>query len=286
MKLLNFGTNIKCIGDEMNIKNILALLFTTFAISTYADTCTIGIATGPGGSQDNIMRTLQKQNKGIQIEYYPGQYSGVAVNKLKQNPEIGLFSNPAMFSSKAAIKDPNIELQKIVAIFSIAVYSHKLNSVDEVLTLKKGTIGLPVLGGGAHIVALELKELNPNLEIVAFGSDVKSIPSILNGDVDIYISAINSAEQLNALKIKTLHGTNELNIAGRRIRSYTWIGLWTSKNATADQKESIVKCFDNALTPEFIKENSTPTFSITNITGSRKDTIFKDYISTVEKYAL
>lgn len=266
------------------MKKLIFTLLTLFATSTFANTCSIVIPTAPGGSNDMAIKPLQKQNADMIVMYHPGGFNSGGVNKLKQNPEVGLFSNMIMFASQAPIKDPHLDLQKVLLTVPNGVYSAKHKNFDVILTNKKLNVGVAFFGGPAHHVALEMQSINPNIEIIPFGADAKAIPSIVMGEIDYYVTGLNIVDQMIGLNINVVSTTPEITVGTKKINTVTWFGLWTSKDATDSQRKQINECFDKGINATSISELTTTYTKVVNITGPKKDAMLKDFISLSEKY--
>jgi tripartite-type tricarboxylate transporter receptor subunit TctC len=265
-------------------KLIISLLSIVASASVLANTCSIIIPTAPGGTNDLMIRTIQKQNKNITVEYFPGAFNSGAINKVKQNPEIGIFSSMIMFSPMAPIRDPNLDLQQVVVTFPLGIFSAKHKNFDEILSNRKVNIGVSFLGAPGHLAALELKNINPNIEIVAFGADVKAFSSIVSGDIDYYITGVNIMEQLIALKVNVVSASTEITVGNKKINTASWFGLWTSKDATEAQRKNIIDCFNQGINSASINDLNSDYVKVVNLTGAKKDAMLKEFINTSEKY--
>jgi tripartite-type tricarboxylate transporter receptor subunit TctC len=266
----------------------LTLLFSNIssALADTANGCTVIVPATPGGTLDIVMRGVQRYNKNIQLDYQPGQFAAPAISRLKQNSDLAVFTPPVMFGRNAP-KDPGVELLSVLSIVNVGIFSARHASIEEALKSPKLTLGVPVFGGQTHATALAIKELaSDNTEIVAFGGDAKAIPSILNGDIDFYVTGGNAAEQLNALNIKTVNLGPEAKIGKRTVKTYTWFGIWVSKDASPAQRTAINNCLKAAITPQAVVELSNAHTKIVNVTDSKKDQLLKEFLTSVEKYGL
>jgi hypothetical protein len=93
-------------------------------------------------------------------------------------------------------------------------------TITNILTTKVN-IGVPFIGTPQHIIALQLKEINPFIEIIPMGSDPKALPSLMDNSLDMYIVSdiVNSqwARDFNFTSILHIPANEKVNISGHTI---------------------------------------------------------------------
>jgi len=268
---------------------ILIFLLTIITGSAYANTCGVVIDFPPGGTSDRYARLLQKYNSEYRIEYRTGGMSVPAVNFLGDNPEFIYLGSPVLFGDKSPLKNPPIELYKILIGAPILAVTTKSIDWNKLLT-DKINIGVPGLGTSHHLIVEQLKEYNSNIEVVPTGGDSKALPMVINGDLDVYlISATSGLVWLdNHKQIKNIF-TVEFNkpfIKGNvRLLSVGFNGAFIHKGASPLQRQKAIDCLDKVTnqpgwTDDLQKMGAGPV----QLIGKDKEDALKLYVETLRKF--
>lgn len=260
-----------------------------FSSSAFANTatCNMLVAHPPGGAADTWARILQKANPNIRIEFKPGAFSTVAADQLGKNKDHFFIGVPTMYSAQNPNKNISTELLYIL-FTSDAVIVTSTNLTLKDLATKDINIGVWALNSPQHATALELKEINPRLNIVPLGGDGKALPLVVNKEVEIYItSALTAAQWTSNFKhiteIITIPFNKEIRKDGFRLTGYkTLFGVFIHKDATADQRKHILNCIETATSnPQYVEDIKKTSTAVANIKGEEKDKILEKHISVV-----
>ena len=272
------------------MKKIIACIFFLYSTTLLASNCNILLSFPPGGTIDVYARQMQNINKDITVQYKPGAYSAVAIDYMQQNPNLVLFSPGNMYSTKAP-KTPQVELVRIVLGGDLYIVSSKY--VDpQILKAGKYTVGIPFAGGGHHVIALQLREVNPDITIVPFGADSKALNSVVSGDVDFYVASGPVAntwiKSFNVKEVAYIPFGKQKNINGIQIKNVSWAGLFVSPIMSIEQREVSLACFDNIVSTKEWREVLTQQFvqPVVNQTQQQRSAMFQEFVSTLTKYGL
>lgn len=275
------------------MNKLLTSLALAFTLSTaYAnDTCKMVIDYPAGGALDNQARLMMKANPNFKnLEYKIGGMSAVAIRHLEENKDTVFFGSPAAFGANSPIKNPPIELVKIVLSAPLYALTNK-DITWEQLTKEKINLGIPGLGTSHHVLALQLKEINPEINIVPTGGDNKALPLIVNKDIDVYLvsstNGFNWSRDFNLKVIFTIALGEHFKRGNHTLTSVAFNGMFVHKDATPEQKAHLVKCVEDAVTTGIWKDTLT-SLKVTplNIGGSEKDRLFNQYVGYMKKYGL
>lgn len=271
------------------VKYILALIL---AINVaHAETCKMVIDYPPGGALDTQARLMMKANPNFKVlEYKIGGMSAIAIRHLEENKDFIFFGSPAAFGNNSPIKNPPIELLKIVLSAPLYALTNKDVTWQQLVT-EKINLGIPGLGTSHHVLALQLQEVNPNINIIPTGGDAKALPLIMNKDLDVYLvsstNGFNWSRDFNFKTIFTIALGEEFKRGQISLTSVAFNGMFVHKDATAEQKAKAMKCIEDAVTTPLYKEtlNSLKVTPL-NIGGKEKDKLFGQYVGFMKKYGL
>ena len=274
------------------MKKLLITAMMAFAGSVYADnTCKMVIDYPAGGALDNQARLMMKANPNFKnLEYKVGGMSALAIKYLEENKDVLFFGSPAAFGANSPIKNPPIELVKIVLSAPLYALTNK-DITWEQLTKEKINLGIPGLGTSHHVLALQLKEINPNINIVPTGGDNKALPLIVNKDLDVYLvsstNGFNWSRDFNLKVIFTISLGENFKRGNASLTSVAFNGIFVHKDATPEQKAHMIKCIEDAVTTNTWKDTLT-SLKVTplNIGGAEKDKLFNQYVGYMKKYGL
>jgi tripartite-type tricarboxylate transporter receptor subunit TctC len=273
-------------------KLIKLLLGVSFSLNVaYADTCKMVIDYPPGGALDSQARLMMKANPNIKtLDYKIGGISTLAIRHLEENKEYMFFGSPSAFGDKSPIKDPPIELVKIVLSAPLYAITNKKITWEQLIK-EKINLGIPGIGTSHHVLALQLKDINPEINIVPTGGDAKALPLIVNKDLDVYlVSSTNGFNWTNHFNFDTIFiislGEN-FKRGSVSLTSVAFNGIFVHKDASPEQKKNIIKCVEDAVTTK-VYQDTLLSLKVTplNIDGKEKDRLFNQYVNFMKKYGL
>ena len=262
-----------------------ALLSLSLVGAANASTNSCGMVIGfqPGGAADKVARLFQKYNPDFQIQYRPGANGVLAIRFMAENPEFSYLANPLL-------DDTPVELYKILTAPSNMLLTGKSAvDLDKLLT-GKVNIGYANTTIPQYTILQQLANANPNINLVPVGSDIKALPMLINGDLDVYpaniISALPWLDQYKGRlsNILTIEFNKPFVKGNVRVESLGFTGLLLHKNATATQRQNAINCLEKAMSQPGLAEelrewNANPVM----IGGKEKDALLKRYIDLKTK---
>lgn len=267
-------------------KLLTAALFSmTLLGAANASTTSCGMVIGfpPGGAADKVARLFQKYNPDFRIEYRPGANGVLAIRFMAENPEFSYLANPL-------IDDTPVELYKILtAPSNMLITGKSAVDLDKLLT-GKVNIGYANTTIPQYTILQQLANANPNINLIPVGSDIKALPLLINGDLDVYpanvISGMPWLEQYKGRlsNILTLEFNKPFVKGNVRVESLGFTGILLHKNATEAKRQQAINCLEKAMsqpgmTEELKEWNSNPVM----IGGKEKDALLKKYIDLKNK---
>ena len=272
---------------------IVSILF-TLLLSTTAfakDVCTLLVPFPPGGSTDIRARAMQLGNPDLTVDYKPGAFGSVAIDQMNKIDNAFLLSPAFMYSAKSPMKDPNVEMNRIIFAPPIKIITIKDLKVDD-LADKPIKLGIPCKGCQMEGLALEIKSKNPNLSIITIHGDAKSLPMIMNGDLDIYLgigTAIdrwaNSFENIKIIGEISFQQT--LKIRDIELINLNMTGIFTKGKIDNLEKTTIENCINKAVrSKEFHEQNKMNSLSYIDLSHAESQQILASYLAFMEKHGL
>lgn len=271
-------------------RKFLTIFFIIYSTTVFSQSrCGVVIDFPPGGTSDRYARLLQKYNPEYKIEYRTGGMSVPAVNFLGENSDFIYLGSPVLFGDKSPLKNPPIELYKILIAAPILAVTAKSIDWNKLLT-DNINIGVPGFGTSHHLIVEQLKEYNPKIEVISTGGDNKALPMIVNGDLDIYlISATSGLVWLDNYKQISNIFTVEFNKPfikdNVKLQSVGFNGAFIHKNASVEQRQRAIECLDKVTanpgwTDDLRKMGAGPV----QLIGKEKEASLKLYIDTLRKF--
>lgn len=277
------------------MKKFILMLVTLFGINLSASaeqlTCGVVINFPPGGTSDKYARLLQKTNPDWVVEYQVGSFATKAISFLGKNTSYVYFGSPVMFGEKNPDKNPPVELYRILIGAPILTITNKNLTLEDLKT-KSLNIGVPSFGTAHHMIALQLKEKNPNIEIISTSGDSKALPMISNGDLDIYlVSKTSGLKFLNDFKsfknLAEFKFGQPTKVNGMVIESQGFNGLFIHKDATKKQREFIANCVDKSLKDPVWKNTLTELgVDPLDMQNKIKDNALSKYVESLKRHGL
>lgn len=271
------------------MKTLLLLILLVITINTSANECRLIVPYAPGGSTDLYANALRTSNRKFHIDYKPGAFTSLAIAHIEHNKDQFFIANPVMYSAANPNKNPNVELLHILFGIDLAIITGKNITFEDLLT-KQLNIGVPGIGQPQHLVALQLKEKNPLIEIVPMGSDIKALPLVINKGIDAYISGAVIANKwlvdFNTItNIVTVPFNKSITINNVTLSNLNFIGVFVSKDLTTLQRAHITSCINTSTTAaEYRTILSSVGIVPLNIIGIEKDKLLEAHIKWLQKY--
>lgn len=275
------------------MKKILIAFLCMISLSVWSNqpSCTMIIPAPPGGSSDLYGRIIEKQNKDVVIQYRPGAYASSAISTMQQNNDWFMLTVANMFSINNPNKTPNVEMIQALFVIDTMIITGKDITFEDLLK-KKVNVGIPFLGHTHHAISLTLKQKNPDLEIIAFGSDSKALTSIVNGDIDAYVisSPIGNEWVKQFSKLKTIADIpfgQPFKSNGVTLESLNFFGVFVNKDSTAEQKQNALTCINRAKSkPGYSEEFTRIGIKTREFTDREKDQLLERYVQGLRRVGL
>lgn len=272
------------------MKNILLAALLTASALVNAQTCTIIVPQKPGGASDVVARILQKHNQNIVVDYKPGAYIIPAMAYADKNTGVGILTTPAMYGKNSPEQSPNVDIVKIFGAYDHGILTNKNVTFNDILT-KKINVGISFVGSPAHVIGEQLKSKNPNIELVAFGGDANAFTATKSGDVDVYITAWPSVDKWSAEHnfkvLAKIPSSGNYTQEGVTLTNVSRFGIFMSKNATKEQKTSMLGCINAAFSdPEIKKDFKNIHMNVLNQEDKEAEKTVNLYIETLKQYGI
>lgn len=245
---------------------ILLLLSSTLSLAIADEKCTLLIPFPPGGASEINARSLQIGNNNIDIEYKPGAYGISAINYMNRSKNTFLLSPAMMYSENSPSKDLNLKMNRILFGSSIKIITIKDHTLND-LSNKPLRIGIHNPGSQFEAFAKEIKNKNPKIIIVITGSDVKALPMIMNGDLDVYLSTgpnVDAWKKMfdNIKIIGEIPFNGTITIGEIKLKNLSFAAIFTNGNLSKEEEMIIDNCLDKATNNqnfyEYITKNNIP----------------------------
>lgn len=268
---------------------LFTLLLSTAAFAK--DACTLLVPFPPGGSTDLRARAMQLGNPDLNIDHKPGAFGAVAIDQMNKTDNAFLLSPAFMYSSKSPMKNPNIEMNRVIFGTPIKIITIKDFKVDD-LADKPIKLGVPCKGCQLEGLAMEIKNKNPNLSIITIRGDAKALPMIMNGDLDIYLGIGIMVDKWkssyeNIKIIGEIPFRETLKIRDMELPNLSFGGIFTKANLTDQEKSSIENCINKSVnSKEFTEQNKTNSLYYVNISQAESQQILESYLAFMKKHGL
>lgn len=273
------------------MKKLLATVLFLFSMTAWANTCTMVLPYPTGGSGDLYGRIIEKQNRDIIIQYRPGAFASVGVSALNQNKDWFMLSVANMHSNNNPNKNPNVELIKALFVIDSMIITGKDITFNDLLT-KKVNVGIPLPSHTHHVISLNLKQKNPDLEIIQFGADTKALTSVINGDIDAYVisSPIGNEWLKQFPKLRMLADVpfgKPFRAGGVTLESLNFFGVFVHKDATPEQKQHALNCINRSISqPGYSEEFARIGIKTRDFTDRERDQLLEGYIRGMRQVGL
>ncbi len=207
-------------------------------------------ASGPGGSNDNTARTIERTLAAtklvpttLTVVNKPGGGGNIAATYVAQRAgdahyllvvTSGMASNHIIGASTLTVADftPIAMMLQDYVVFAVAANSPLASGRDLAERLKKDprslTIGFAnTFGGSRHVAAgLLLKSLGGNprdLKPVVFKGSAEAIPAVLGGHIDLaVIGAVNAIAHVSNARMRVLGVAAPQRLTGVLANAPTW----------------------------------------------------------------
>lgn len=274
------------------IKTITAGLLMAASAVASAQTCHVVATGGPGSYTDQNYRMLERYNSNFQVRYDATPFNVTAIEFLGNNPEYFLLS-PAMMQGKTNPRpNPPVEMLAILNTSNAAIITGNNTKVTD-LADKTLNVGFPVVNIYSHVLALQLKEKNPNLNLVPVPPK-SALPVLKSGQLDVYIALEPlldtwvAKQDLGLTKISVIKPDAVTDLNGVKAKSLHFLAVWVHKNSTPEQKAHMMKCLEtSALNPGFIEDQrrvgATPRVTLN---AAERDRYLTDWVALLKKFDL
>lgn len=274
----------------LKFKKIIATtMFLAASFGAHAKECGVVLDVPPGGAADRYARLLQKYNPDFKVEFRPGGLSVPAVNFLRDNPTYIYLGIPALFGPKSPFQDPPIEMYKILFAAPIMAITTKNITFEQILN-SKINLGIPALNTAHDLIAEQLREKNSSLQVISTGGNVKGLPLVINGDLDVFLvsstDGVKWMSQFPQIKnIFTVELTKPFVKNNVRLVSVGFNGAFLFKNASKEQKELAINCLEKAIQNKNWFEDMDAIGASPIIIGDKaKDDYVKQFVEMLKKY--
>ena len=273
-------------------KTLVSLLFAaTASLNVTAADIDCGIVVGmpAGGLADIYARTLQKLNNNIgRVENKVATMQILAIDYMGYNPNFMLLASPTMYSTQNPNKVPKVELIEMFMGYDLVAVTTKDITFKRLMT-EKINIGIPLLGSAQHIIALQLKDHNPLIEIIPTGGDAKALILLVNKQLDVYVSGKGNLsvweEKYKLQTIIDIPAGKTIKKDNVTLRNFATVAMWSHVSATAEQKHKLATCLNettsNPLWPDEARRMGGVPLSLTKEEGKK---LLEDFIAALKKY--
>jgi len=190
------------------MKKIIAIiLLAAFSLPTIAaETVTILYSWTASDQAANFYRLLAEESNKLQnkyhfiVDYKPGAGGSIAARTVESYPNTILANSSALFIRPIFYPEGSHNPQLFKALMPMClapfvIISGKYKSWNDVPKDKPLTIGHSGNGGTTHLVAVQIAEKFPNIEILAFKSTSEAVTSTIQGSTDFAVGFVADAEQ-------------------------------------------------------------------------------------------
>lgn len=182
-------------------KLILSLVFSMVALSAVAkENITIIYSWTAADPAANFYRSLAESSNKMQDKYNfildtkPGAGGAVAAKFVEANPATNILANSsALFIRPIFFPNESHEVGSFRSIMPMCqapmlITTSKYKSWDEVPKDKPLSIGMSGMGTTTHLVATQIVERYPNIQIIPFKSTSDALVSAMGGQTDFAVS--------------------------------------------------------------------------------------------------
>jgi tripartite-type tricarboxylate transporter receptor subunit TctC len=262
-------------------------------ISFNAIPCTLIVPQPPGGTTDFYARTMQKINKDIIVEYKPGAYMSSAINYIENNKGFAIINVPSYYSTQnPKLKEHLQSVEPIRFILSSdqSIVTNKNLSFDQLLS-GPINIGVPFFGGPQHVIAMQLKDKNPNIEIIPMNGDAKALPVITINQIDVYITSFATISKwidgFGFKEVIRIPANKTITERGVSMTNVAHTGLFMSKHSTEEQRLAINSCITKSIQSDEWKDTLKSGHVVPlDVSAHEKDKMVYDYSRLLNKYGL
>jgi tripartite-type tricarboxylate transporter receptor subunit TctC len=199
-----------------------------------------------------------------------------------------MAASPNMYSSKNPSTDPPVELISIPILYGHVAVSNTGVTFKDLLT-KRVTVAIPVVGGSQHLIALQIKAQNPELEIIPAPGAAVGLQLVKNKEVDVYITGAHPGHQIardfNLSKVFEIGSDQrEVKIQGVTLSNFAMFALFLHKEIPDAQKQKLRACAAKIVTsPKWIPGLEKMQSAATSMTDAERDRYLSDYVKALTK---
>lgn len=271
---------------------LLLILFTSLAPAANLDLrCGVVLPYPVGGLPDVYTRAMERLNSDIyMVDHKPGALGTLAMIHMAQHPNFTMLASPMMFGETNPNKNIQVELIRFIIGYDILMVTNSGITLQQILT-QKINIGITSIGSPMHIVALQLKELNPLIEIIPTGGDSKTLTLLLDKSLDVYISgSYNLSKWITSYKIQpilTVPSGGSFKKDKIVLNNYSAVGMWRHRDAPPEVKLMLDKCINTVvISPTWPAEINAMGASPMNLNTEESGKMLNEYITILRKYGL
>jgi tripartite-type tricarboxylate transporter receptor subunit TctC len=272
------------------MKKIITLLSAVFiASSVNAQECRV-VTQGPGGLTDQLFRIMEKHNPNFRVTYRISAFNVTQIDYVTQNPGVIMLSPALFYSKNNPRKDIPLEMISVVSSSNAAITTNKNITIEDFAS-KKLNVGIPTMGTYSHILALQLQQKNPDINIVVVPAKDAAV-ILKNGDLDLYIHTEPTVDtfvtNFGFRKLAVILPDVSSNFNGIQTRSKHFTSAWIHKNASPDQRQHVQQCLASLVNnKEFISDlEKTGSTSRLNLSKDQADLYVSEFISMLRTFGM
>jgi len=206
------------------MKRILAILFFALSIGTVGakETVTIVYSWTASDTAANYDRTLVDEANRLQDKYTflfdarPGAGGSVAAHAVLSNPNMILSTSSAFFIRPNVYPNESYKIDQFQELMNqcdarFVIVSARYRSWQQVPTDRPLNIGISGMGTTTHLVASQIVNKYPKLQVIPFKSTSEALAATLAGTVDFSVSFAADTRPYKELHVLGITGPDSVD---------------------------------------------------------------------------